>query len=234
MFVELNALALPISITGIQVSQSGSNFSLISGSLTYDVIDGSPYGDNRTMNCLEFDTTPRDVHDFLTSNSFLATFFNALEKDLLPDWLSFSHDGDVIFGVSDLQTDITKGSEIQQGECQGAPLFPDHMYTVLKFGNKFSLSMYGQNISLPQPANNKKFCIIIDICQDLGGTMFLMLPEDSRDILDKFDMLKGLTDKFGLYLRPKGIGISVGKHINVHSDTTEVQLWNGDNLFRYP
>lgn len=233
VFVELNSIALPISITGIQVVRDVDSFNLVSGSLALDIADGIITGDTRHSNCWEFDITPRDVHDFLTSNSFLATFFDSLEK-VLPDWLKFSHDGNVVLGVHDLQTDLVKGIDVQKGECRGAPLFDDHLYTVLKFGNRFSLSLYGQDVSFPEPAKNRKFCIVVDICQDLGGSIFLILPEGSGDAMKKFDMLKNMTDRFGIQLHPSGIGISLAKHINVHRQSTNVQLWNGDNLFNYP
>lgn len=232
VFVELDSIAIPVSITGIQVVREDANFSLISGSLATDIADGNQYGALRQSGCWEFDITPRDVHDFLSSNSSLATYFNMLEH-ILPDWLSFTPDGDVIFGVNDLQTEFTTGADIQQGECRGAPLHPDHTYTVLKLRNSFSMSLYGQDIKLPKPANNKKFCIVIDICRDLGGSVFVVLPENSRDILDRFEMTKSLIDKFGLHIRPVGFGVSLAKHVYVHAQTTELQMWNGDQLFLY-
>lgn len=230
VFVELNSLAIPVSITGIQVEQKNTSFRLVSGVLEIDSKDGNPHGNHRESGCWEFKTTPRSIYYLLANNSFIKTFFEEIEN-LLPDWLTFSPDGDVTFNVNDLQTELTNGADIQQGECRGAPLFPDHTYTMLKFGKSFSMSLYGQDIKLS--SLNSSFCIIIDICQDLGGSVFVILPEDSRNMSDSFDIMESLIDKFGFRIRPVGFGLSLAKQLNVHAQTTELQMWNGDHLFQY-
>ncbi|WAR28394.1 FBLN5-like protein [Mya arenaria] len=233
VFVEANAIALPVSVSGLEVVKRIDDFKLITGSLTHDVNDGIQYGEERLQYCWTFDTTPRDVRDFLVSNSFLSSFFGNIESSL-PDWLQFSPNGNEILGVNDLQTELSRGDDIQNTECQGAPLYSERLYTVLKFGNSFALSIYGQKVTLPTQVSNKKFCIIIDICQDYGGSVFLILPQRSRDILDRFDMFRKLINDSGVYIRPIGVGLSLQKHINVHAKTTHLQQWNGDEIIQYP
>ncbi|WAR07418.1 MATN2-like protein [Mya arenaria] len=227
VFVETNKIALPVSISGMEVVMGTDDFKLITGSLSRDVKDGVPYIEERTLNCWSFDITPRDVRDFLVSNSFLSSFFHNIENSL-PDWLKFSPNGNKSLGVNDLQTDLRRGSEIQQTECKGAPLTSDRLYTVLKFGNSFKMSIYGKEITSPAEVSNKKFCIIVDVCQVNGGSVFLILPEESTDkIQNKFN-------NPGVYIKPTGLGFSLQKHIDVHAKSTHVQQWNGDEVFQYP
>ena len=233
VFVEIGVVALPVSITGAQVVNTPSNFEIILGSLELDPSNGTLYGEERPLDCLSFALTPRDIRDFLTANSFIATYFYQI-ANLLPDWLRFRPTGTTVLGVNDLSTALQTGAQVEAGECQGAPLYPDRLYSVFKFGAEFSLSVYGKEVTLPAPVGNKTFCVIVDICQDFGGSLFLILPEESRDLLDSFPMFKSLMDEHGIYIRPIGIGLSIARHINVHSETTALQLWNGDELFQYP
>ncbi|WAR28398.1 hypothetical protein MAR_014102 [Mya arenaria] len=233
VFVETNAIALPVSISGLEVVKGTDDFELITRSLTHDINDGVPYGEVRLLYCWTFGTTPRDLRDFLVSNSFLSSFFHNIENSL-PDWLQFSPNGNEILGVNDLQTELSRGDDIQRTECKGAPLYSERLYTVLKFGNSFALSIYGQKVTLPAAVFNNTFCIIVDVCQDYGGSVFLILPENSRNILDKFKMFKKLIDDSGVYIRPIGVGLSLQKHINVHAKTTHLQQWNGDEIIQYP
>ncbi|XP_052782322.1 uncharacterized protein LOC128218696 isoform X2 [Mya arenaria] len=233
VFVEAGAITLPVSISGLEVVKGIDNFELVTGSLSHDVNDGVPYGEERLLYCWTFGTTPQDLRDFLVSNSFLSSFFHNIENSL-PDWLQFSPNDNEILGVNDLQTELSRGDDIQKTECKGAPLYSERLYTVLKFSNSFALSIYGQEVTLPSALSNKKFCIIVDICQDNGGSVFLILPEESRDILDRFDMFKRLINNSGVYIRPIGLGLSLQKHIKVHAKTTHLQQWNGDEIIQYP
>jgi len=60
-----------------------------------------------------------------------------------------------------------------------------------------------------------------------------MFPDGSRDILDNFNMFKSLREQNGIQIRPRGIGVSMMKHIDVLSKTTSMQLWNGDQVQTY-
>jgi hypothetical protein len=61
-----------------------------------------------------------------------------------------------------------------------------------------------------------------------------MVPEESRGILETVNMFKLLKKENDLTIHPRGIGISIVNGINVHKDSTELQLWNGDAMFEYP
>lgn len=229
--MEINALALPLSVTGLELVRSGSDVTVITGSLALSPANGTLFGENRTHECLSFHTTPRDIHDL--AKSFLRTFFDTLEDDILPKWLSFSENGVSALSLKDFRASLVKGKDVQQGICQGAPLFDDRLYTVLELGRGFNMSFYGTDVSLPGPLGNERFCFMIDICQDYGETMFLMIPEKSRDLFDNLDPVSSELNKFGIHIRPFGIGLSMFNHINVHSHTTEMQLWNGDEVAKY-
>ncbi|WAR16423.1 EGFL7-like protein, partial [Mya arenaria] len=233
VFVETNAKSLPLSLSGMEVVIRNENFKITTGSLERDVNDGVPYGEERMRNCWTFDVTSRDLREFLVSNSFLLSYFHSIGISF-PDWLNFLPNENEILSVNDLQTSLSTGDDIQMTECKGAPLYSGRLYTTLKFGNSFAMSIYGQVITFPTAVSNKKFCIIVDIFNDYGGSVFLILPEESRDILDKFDMFKKLLNDAGVYIRPIGLGFSLQKNINVHAKTTHLQQWNGDELIQYP
>ena len=164
---------------------------------------------------------------------FVKTFFDNL-GEFLPDWLKFSYEGNDIIELYDLKTDLLHGAEIGHDIwCKGAPVLDNHLYTVFKFESDLAKSLYGNNITLPKPIQETKFCFIIDICQDYGGSVFLMLPPQSRDILMQFDIFKNLSRDTGIHIYPHGIGLSVFKHVNVNSRATALQLWNGDLMFDY-
>ena len=234
VFVELNDISLPFSLTGTEVLRQSDDFSMTIGSLKYTAPDGILISNGSMGNCWSFAVTPRDIHDFLTSMSFLKSFFDNLQN-FLPDWLSFSHSGSSLLQLVDLRTELLHGADIATDPwCKGAPVLHTHLYSIFKFGGSMSVSVYGDRIQLPDPLAGEGFCFIVDICQDYGGSMFLMIPEESRDLLEKFEMFKHLKDSYDLEIRPRGIGLSLLRHINVHSQTTELQLWNGDRLFNYP
>ena len=218
----------------MKVSGLSDDFTMTTGSLQYTPSDGILMSNDSRPNCWSFSITPRDIHDFLTSMSFISSFFDNLQK-FLPDWLSFSHDGNSLFMLSDLKTELKHGSDIVTDPwCKGAPVLSSHLYSIFKFGGSMSVSVYGDKIMLPNPLAGERFCFVVDICQDYGGSMFLMIPEQSRDLLEKFKIFKNLKNTYDLEIRPRGIGLSLLRHINVHSQTTELELWNGDRLFNYP
>jgi hypothetical protein len=68
------------------------NFELITGSSLYNKNEGIAIDDRHDNECLLFDITPKDVHDFITSGSFLGTVFDRLNIKL-PPWLQFSKSG---------------------------------------------------------------------------------------------------------------------------------------------
>lgn len=233
VFIEVSSLVIPISLTGADILKDKTNFQIATDSNSLDSADGAPFGDKRTGKCWSFTPSSKDIRDFLVHNSFTATVFSQLEN-VLPKWVKFYQSDKTVLGINDLSTSIQRGKDIQNGECRGAPLFSERLYSVFKFGTEFELSVYGQQVVVPAPLDNKRFCIIVDVCQDYGGTVFLILPEESRDLLQSLTIFKSLSDEQGFKLRPKGIGISLLKHINVQPETKSLQMWNGDELFKYP
>lgn len=232
VFAEVGDLSVPVSITGMKVVSTGDNFDIVTASSLYKEEDGTELTDQHNDDCLSLSLTPKDIHDFISSGSFLGTFFDRIQ-DKLPSWLQFSKSGVGLISVTDLKTDLIYGKNIDSlPECIGAPVFKDRLYTVFRFGTDMSFSIYGDRIYVPAPFEGEKFCIIIDICHNMGGTIFLMIPQESRNLLDKSDYFIELA-KNGLRLRPKGIGLSLTRDINVHYKTSELNLWNGDEMFRY-
>ena len=63
-----------------------------------------------------------------------------------------------------------------------------------------------------------------------------MIPEESRDLLGSISILKTMFDAQQMMIRPRGIGISLVRGVNVNGRyaTQELQFWNGDHIFKYP
>ncbi|CAC5372376.1 Signal peptide, CUB and EGF-like domain-containing protein 2,Fibrillin-2,Matrilin-2,Multiple epidermal growth factor-like domains protein 6 [Mytilus coruscus] len=110
--------------------------------------------------------------------------------------------------------------------------FQNQVSDCYRFGTEMSFSIYGDRIQVPAPLQGEKFCMIIDICHNIGGTIFLMIPEKLRNLLDKADYFIALAKK-GIRLRPKGIGLSLVNEIKVNYKTSELNLWSGEEMFRY-
>lgn len=232
VFAEVDNISVPISLTGMNVISTGKNFDIVIGSLTYREEDGTALKDRHYHDCLLHSLTPKDIHDFVSSGSFLGTFFDRIQ-DKLPPWLRFSKSGVGLLSVTDLKTDLVYGQNIDSlPECIGAPVFKDRLYNVFRFGTDMSFSIYGNRIQVPAPLQGEKFCMIIDICHNTGGTIFLMIPEKSKHLLDKADYFIALAKK-GTRLRPKGIGLSLVNGIKVNYKTSELNLWSGEEMFRY-
>lgn len=200
---------------------------------SYTPADGDLYGNETNTDCWSFVLNAKDVRDFLTKNSFTVTVFTQLEK-LLPDWIKFYQSGTTVLGIYDLSITVQSGLEIQQGDCEGAPLLPDRLYSVFRFGNEFSLSVYGQRVVMQEPMDNKKVCIIVDICQESGGSVFLNLPVESSSMLNNFTIMQRLIYERGVNLKLKGIGISMQRDIYLNFETNTMQLWYGNDVFQYP
>ncbi|KAH3785135.1 hypothetical protein DPMN_163220 [Dreissena polymorpha] len=155
-------------------------------------------------------------------------------QDILPSWLQFGQTGGVVLSANELQTEIRTGAEINDGVCKGAPLNPSKFYNVFQLGHGFSINIYGLNFTIPRPFSNKMYCIITDICEDLGNTIFLILPEGSRDVIDKLSIFKSLKQRMEVIIRPIGIGFSLDQRIQNNWET-EINFWRGgDELFVYP
>ena len=162
-------------------------FEMVIGSLRYSEHNGSVLNHVHNYDCLSFKLSPKDIHDLITSGSCMLTFFDELQAKL-PDWLRFSKSGTGLLAVTDLKTDLIRGSNMNSiQECRDSPhVHKDRLYNVLGFGTELFISIYGNQIRLPAPVSGNKLCVIVDFCQDSGGTVFFMLPQELRNMLDKF------------------------------------------------
>ncbi|XP_071145233.1 uncharacterized protein [Mytilus edulis] len=232
VFLESGDLALPVSVSGVEVISLDSNFELKYGSLKYGENHGKKLANNRTNNCFYFEITPKDVHQLV--GAFLPTVFESM-TELLPNWLQFTNNGTVGFSVTDLKTDLFYGRDIDsKTECKGAPVLKNNKYSLFRFGTNVAMTIFENKITIPESISGQKFCLILDICQDNGGTAFLIVPPESEDLLQKFEFFKSLYSQYGVKFRPVGMGLSLSKQINVQDRRTHVEVWNGDNFIQYP
>ncbi|CAG2256339.1 unnamed protein product [Mytilus edulis] len=172
VFAEIDNFSIPISVSGLIVVIKTGKFELITGSVQYSETDGTQISDMHDENCMLFSTTPKDIYDFVSSGSFLGSVFESL-KNKLPSWLQFSKSGVGLLSVADLKTNVVYGNSIDTiYECTGAPVFNDRLYSVFVFGTDMAINIYGNRIHVPEPLQGNKFCIIVDICQNTGGTVF--------------------------------------------------------------
>ncbi|CAC5378020.1 unnamed protein product [Mytilus coruscus] len=232
VFVESGDFSLPVSISGLEVISTISNFELIFGSLKYSKANGIELYNRRNNTCFFFETTPRDVHALIAS--FVPTVFDKL-YGVLPNWVRFSESGTRGLSITDLKTDLLKGEELRAvSDCKGAPVNDGRLYSVFRFGTNMSITLFENEVHLPAPFAGNKFCFVVDICQDNGGTAFLLIPPESRSFLKKFDIFKSLHHNNGVIFRPYGVGLSLAKTIDVTHSKKQIIAWNGDNFFQYP
>lgn len=225
-FIEINNVTIPLSVAGVQVDISINKF--VSNSLQFSKEDRIIYGDKRNNECLSFEVTPKDIRDLVQAHSFTRTLLENIQSILLP-WLSVSYSGSTKFGVNDLRVDVAKGSEVNQGECKGAPLHKNKLYSVFKLGTGFDISLYGNKFSLPGYLGDGQYCIIMDICQEVGTSVFLILPEESRDTFDNITLFKSMAQQYGMQIHSAALGLSATKQINV--ETGDIEVWRGQETF---
>ena len=229
----MNKLAIPVSITGLKIIKTSTSFAVISDPLTLKDIDGFSFGNERQLDCYSFTTTPSDIRDFLTSSSFMKSLFVSIDE-ILPDWLRFSQLGTEVFRLHDLNTELLNGRELLNGPCRGAPVYENRLYAVLKYGSRFSVSLYGDERTAPGAASsNEQFCLIVDICQSHGSSLFLLIPKESGVIFSKFKFIDSIRQKYGIDVRISGIGLSLINDIHVTNAGKTHKLWNGDGYFTY-
>ncbi|XP_053408335.1 uncharacterized protein LOC123559761 [Mercenaria mercenaria] len=233
-FIKVNDLSLPVSIQGLEVTVSSGKFQLSYGT-KYNSSEGTIIKNDETPdNCKSFELVESDIFEFVSAGSFLKTYLLNLFP-ALPNWIKFEKTSESVLAIQDLKSDLVYGRHMEQTTwCEGAPVLEDHLYSVFRLGSTFSLEVMGDKIKVPNPLAGHKFCFIIDLCHSNGGSIFFMVPEESRDLLEGITVFKLLKQKNKLTIFPRGIGISIVNGINVHHDTTELQLWNGDAMVQYP
>ena len=231
VFVEISDFSVPAAISGMTVFSTSNSFELKT-SVAYHPKDGTKLLDEHGDNCLDFDITHKDIHDFLSSGSFLATVLDRYNVKL-PSWLELTKSGKGLVAVQDLKTNLVFGKQVDEiPDCKGASVFDERLYNVFRFGTDMSFSVYGDRVEIPAPLQGNKFCIVLDICENNGGTLFFMLPPESRDLFDRSDFFESFSSD-GLQFRPYGVGLSLTKDINVHYKTKSFLMWNGDEKYEH-
>jgi hypothetical protein len=105
----------------MEVVSSMKGFEMVIGSLRYSEHNGSVLNHVHNYDCLSFKLSPKDIHDLITSGSCMLTFFDELQAKL-PDWLRFSKSGTGLLAVTDLKTDLIRGSNMNSiQECRDYP-----------------------------------------------------------------------------------------------------------------
>ncbi|XP_060567605.1 uncharacterized protein LOC132726311 [Ruditapes philippinarum] len=231
VFVNVNNFSVPISIKGIEMIVRNNEFTLNYG-VTYELTQGIRIESGKADNeCIQLELVESDTFDFISKNSFMKTLLFLLSP-VIPSWLKFDKSSTEVLSIQDTKSSLVYGRDMDDVSwCDGAPVIFNHLYTVFTFGTGFQLSVFGKNVDIPKPFSSRKFCLIVDLCQHFGGTVFLMLPEGSRDMLLDIDIFSALKKQQQLYILPRGIGFSLSKGINSKYHTLSGQLWNGDTMF---
>ena len=233
VFIEVNSLSLPISVTGVTVDHGNDGFKMTIGSNQNPVSDGILAGTKRSDECLAFDVTAGDIADFVENLSFLKSVFDSISA-ALPNWARFDVHGLTVLDVHGMKSDLVYGDKIDDiSWCKGAPVLSNHLYSVFQFDSSFFLNIYDRDAFLPVPSRNNNFCLIVDLCQNFGGTVFLMIPKDSRSLITQMDVFSRLHQKYNVLINPAGIGVSAVSGIKVPNYHTPLTMWNGDQLFKY-
>lgn len=232
VFIKVNSLSIPVSIRGLEVTLGDANFEIHYG-VQYGSVEGIRIINDLTPeSCRPFELVEGDIFEFIAADSFIKTLLLSLFPSL-PDWLRFDKTSDEVLAIQDLRSDLVYGKDMDDVSwCSGAPVIPDHLYTVFSFGSGFTLRVMEEDVVLPKPLNGNKFCLIVDLCHSYGGTIFLMIPEESRGLLLELGVFQNLKEEQNLLIHPRGIGISLTNGINANYHKLSLELWNGDRMFK--
>ncbi|XP_060568098.1 uncharacterized protein LOC132726759 [Ruditapes philippinarum] len=231
VFANVNNFSVPISLKGLEVIVRNGEFTLNYGSL-HEFTEGAIMESGKTDDgCAAFDLVESDIFDFISMDSFMKTLLFSLFP-AMPSWLRFEKSRSEVLSIQDTKSTLVYGRDMDDVSwCDGAPVISNHLYTVFRFSTGFKLNILGDVIDIPKPLSSRRFCLIVDLCQHNGGTVFLMIPDGSRDMFVDISMFQVLKNRQNLHIRPRGIGISFLKGINANYQTLSEQLWNGDTMF---
>ena len=234
VYFEANNFSIPFSIAGAEIETAPGSLAL--SFKQSDVTNQSTvvgYTKADTEKCYSQEFSKDDKFDFMQANSILKSVFRSL-LPIIPDWIQLHVFNKTLISLQDLRVDLVRGHDMNTiDSCKGAPVISGHSYAVFRFGSAFSISLLGDEVNIPEALDGKSFCLIIDVCNDLGGTFFLVVPEESTDVLLEFEAFQNLSSSSNLTIRPRGIGISLVKGINVEYSEKELEFWNGDRMFQY-
>ncbi|CAH1781850.1 unnamed protein product, partial [Owenia fusiformis] len=247
VFAEVNKLSLPVSLSGMKVKQKSGTFEMSILTQGIHPFDGTVIDSTRDPACVQ-DMTVAEIADYIANNAFLNTYLKSASA-LLPSFVNALPTGTEILLSNKLHSWVTTGDVVKGiPVCDVAPVFPDRLYSVFKFNTDTTLSIFGQMINIPV-VDGEDVCLIVDIFNDLGGTIMLTFPpsiakslpnnrkrRQSTDssacrILKKIPMTADILGDLDVCVR--GLGFSATNGLNVHNSKNSLQLWNGDEIFNY-
>ncbi|XP_064612925.1 uncharacterized protein LOC135476735 isoform X2 [Liolophura sinensis] len=231
-FSSVGNLSVPMSVNGLEVNVNNQlTVGPVSGHRRPDV--GSTVSGEvmRRARHAPFELSVKDINDFIKEHSLLRQLFVLLEP-LLPNWLR------MFVGTNSPQpfffATIATGSTVKKTTyCKGAPVFDDTRYHVFRFTHAIVLTLVNQDVYLPE-LHSEQYCIILDLYKDSGTTFMVMFPDKAGALLEKVEVFKKLKEDTGVRVFPNGIGFSLFRKLNVRPIGSELELWNGDETFKYP
>ncbi|XP_033096564.1 uncharacterized protein LOC117100841 [Anneissia japonica] len=134
-------------------------------------------------NCQSESITLDGIQYFVQQKSLYRKYTQQLEH-ILPDWITFiSVNIDPINSKTSFSTLILNGNEVKSTEwCSSAPVISDGQYSVYLL-YKAELTVGGRHVTLPLPPYNGKYCFIVGVCNITLGTVMMIFPEGSRDVM---------------------------------------------------
>ncbi|XP_033096541.1 uncharacterized protein LOC117100826 [Anneissia japonica] len=191
--IATNSFELPINLIGYSTTGNGKT---IATSFT---------------NCQSQGLTVDVIQEFVQQESFYRNYTRQLEH-ILPDWITFiSVNIDPRNSKTSFSTSILRGNEVKSTEwCTFAPVINDGQYSVYLL-YKAELTVGGRHVTLPLPPYKGKYCFIVGVCNITSGTVMMMFPEGSRDIM-KF--VKDINVDDSLKVEINGLAFSTTEKLN--------------------
>lgn len=227
-YVKSASLSLPLSLRGVEVTVSPGNCR-VSHTVDHNSDNAEIFASDQTLDsCKAKEFSESDIFDFISHESFFKTYLLSLSRSL-PSWLTFNMSDASLLSIQDLKSDLMYGHAVKETAwCSDAAALDDHLYSVFRFDSSFLMDVLGEEIEMSLPDNGYKFCFITELCHESERNIFFVIPEDARIILEDINVFQQLKRKYSLSVLPKVIGFSV-----VNDPASEVELWNGDTMFRY-
>ncbi|XP_033096542.1 uncharacterized protein LOC117100827 [Anneissia japonica] len=165
------------------VSIATNTFELPLNLIGHSTISIDTTTDTVLANCQIEGITLDGVQDFVKLSSLYRKYTQELEN-ILPDWITFiSVKIDPGNSKTSFSTLILNGNEVKSIEwCSSAPVISDGQYSVYLL-YKAELNIGGRYVSLPLSPYKGKYCFLVGVCSVTSGTVMMMFPEGSRDLL---------------------------------------------------
>ncbi|XP_064613092.1 uncharacterized protein LOC135476878 [Liolophura sinensis] len=231
-FSSVGNLSVPMSVNGLEVNVNNEltvgPVSGLRGPNVGSAVSGEVI---RRARQATFELSVKDINDFIKKHSLLKQVFAFLQL-LLPPWLRMfvaTNSPQPFFFAQ-----IATGSTVKKLRyCAGAPVNDDSRYHVFRFTHAIVLTLVNQDVYLPE-LHSEQYCIILDLYKDFGTTFMMMFPDKAAALLAEVEVFKKLKEDSGVKVFPNGIGFSLFRKLNVRPIGSELELWNGDETFKYP